>query len=691
MVSGNTSVFSQAGAHLLLQYGAIILVPLLFSINAERADLKTRSSLDKGKLVYQTVGDGKEIYESHCSSCHQAGGEGVSGVFPPLKGSVWVTDNKEWLVRIILDGMSGKVEVKGETYNSAMPPWQQTLSDDQIAQLATYIRQSWGNDASEVTPKYVSKVREDSRGRSEPWTAKELKTKDDAGISQRGEEKPETVQEESDPADQDPPISPVSEGDYYRIVSLPVPEDVKMGVGGLAPLPGGQLAVSTRRGNVWLIENPSMDGGELPHFELHAQGLNGPLGLAYKEGGLYTSQRGELTRLIDRNGDDRADRYEAVHSWPLSKSYHGFNYGPVVLPNGDLWLTFNLDHVEGGMSSPVPWRGWSVKVSPEGKMTPLAAGGRSPSGLGLNAERDKFYTANQGGWIASGRITHLEKGDFLGHPASLRWTDLPGVPAKLKSLKPSDIPDTGKPMHEVAQSIPALKMPAVWLPHGILGTSSTDLLVDTTGGAFGPFSDQFFVGDQGNARVNRVFMEKVDGEYQGVAFPFREGFASGVFRLAWGDDNSLFVGMTDRGWPASTGTSAERGGLQRLVWTGKVPFEIEKVRAKSDGFELVFTKPVNRQSASDPASYKVTSFTYEYHSTYGSSKIQSKDCSIRDVKVSEDRLSARLVIDGLRENYIHKIEAAGVRSRSGRPLLHSFGYYTLNNIPDGAGLSSGDS
>src|SRR6185436_13115680 len=111
-----------------------------------------------------------------------------------------------------------------------------------------------------------------------------------------------------------------------------------------------------------------------------------------------------------------------------------------------------------------------------------------------------------------------------------------------------------------AKRVPALKPPAVWFPHTIMGISTSGILVDSTRGAFGPFAGQLFVGDEGHSKIMRVFLEKIDGVYQGVVFPFREGFASGVLRQVWAHDGSMFVGMTNRGW-ASTGRAPY--GLQR--------------------------------------------------------------------------------------------------------------------------------
>jgi len=470
------------------------------------------------------------------------------------------------------------------------------------------------------------------------------------------------------------------ENDYYRMSTLPVPEGVVLEVGGLETLPDGRLAVATRRGDVWLIENPASANGSQPHFSKFAQGLHEALGLSYRDGSLYTSQRSELTRLTDVDGDGRADNYETVYSWPLSGNYHEYSFGPVFSPQGDMIVTLNLAWVGYGDSF-VKWRGWMLKIAPDGTMSPIAAGFRSPSSFGYNLAGDLFYSENQGDWVGSGGISHVEVGDFMGNPMGLKWSSEPGSPVKLTK---NDIPDTGEPKFEVAKRVPHLKTPAVWFPHTILGISTSAILVDSTRGAFGPFAGQLFVGDEGQSKIMRVYLEKVNGVYQGVVFPFREGFASGVFREVWGKDGSLYVGQTSRGWPA---TGRAPYALQRLVWTGKVPFEAQKVEARPDGFEITFTAPVDRATAGDPASYKLSSFIYKYHHIYGSPIINQLEHHVQSVVVSSDGMRARLVLDSLRQGYIHEIRMSGVRSASGAPLLHDFGYYTVNQIPSGKRLA----
>jgi glucose/arabinose dehydrogenase/azurin len=475
-----------------------------------------------------------------------------------------------------------------------------------------------------------------------------------------------------------------TEGDYYQISAVPIPEGIVLEVGGLGFAPDGRLGVSTRRGEVWLVENPTMEGRSRPHFTRFAQGLHEPLGLAYRDASFYTSQRGELTRLTDTDGDDRADAYETVVTWPLAGNYHEYSYGPVFGPDGDMFVTLNLAWVGHGASL-AEWSGWGLKVSPDGTQRPFATGMRSPAGFGYNLDGDLFYAENQGDWVGSGFIAHVEEGDFFGNPAGLRWSDQPGVPAALRGLKPEDIPDTGEPKHVVAERVPALKPPAVWFPHTLMGISTSDILVDSMGGAFGPFAGQLFVGDQGHSKIMRVALERIDGVYQGAVFPFREGFASGILRLAWAPDGSLFVGQTSRGWSA---TGHAPFALERVTWTGVVPFEMQSVAARPDGFEVTFTRPVDVASAADPASYGVTGFTYHYHSTYGSPAIDQVHHPLRAVEVSTDSMRARLLVDGLREGYVHELKAPGVRAADGAGLLHDVAYYTLNRIPEGPRMTA---
>src|SRR5262249_50411524 len=119
----------------------------------------------------------------------------------------------------------------------------------------------------------------------------------------------------------------------------------------------------------------------------------------------------------------------------------------------------------------------------------------------------------------------------------------------------------------------------------------------------------------------------------------------------------------------------------RLAWTGKVPFEVREMRARPDGFELTFTKPVDPTSAGDVKSYVMKTFTYIYRADYGSPEVDATTPKITKAEVGKDGKSVRLWVDGLQEGHIHDLALAGVRSAEGQALLHPQAYYTLNYIP----------
>jgi azurin/glucose/arabinose dehydrogenase len=468
-----------------------------------------------------------------------------------------------------------------------------------------------------------------------------------------------------------------TENQIYPIVTIPIPKEIALEVGGMTFLPNDELAVATRKGEVWIITNPYMKDGQQLKYRLFAHGMHEILGLNYIKGDIYLTQRAEITRLRDLDGDGEADEYRTMYSWPLSGNYHEYAYGPILDKDGNMVVTLNVGWIGYGASLS-KWHGWMLKFTPDFKLKPFATGFRSPAALALNGDGEIFYAENQGDWVGSGSITHVEEGDFVGNPAGLVWADEPGSPVKLHT---KDIPDTGEPKFEVAKRVPGLKSPSVWIPHSIMGNSTSGILNYSDNGNMGPFKGQLFVGDQSQSNINRVFLEKIKGVYQGAVFPFRRGFSSGILRMNWGSDGSMLVGMTSRGW-SSTGKAEY--GLQRLTWSGIMPFEVQTVKAQPDGFELEFTLPVDEKTARDASTYKLSTFTYKYHHIYGSPVINQSAMSIKAVVISPDHKRVRLVLDSLKEGYIHEIRMEGLRAEKGNtPLLHNYGYYTLNRIPDG--------
>ena len=211
----------------------------------------------------------------------------------------------------------------------------------------------------------------------------------------------------------------------------------------------------------------------------------------------------------------------------------------------------------------------------------------------------------------------------------------------------------------------------------MLFENATDIQVIDQKGKFGPFDGQLLVGEFTNSAVNRVFLEQVDGEYQGACFPFLSGFPAAVLRLQFAPDGSLFVGMSNRGW-SSLGNRSY--GLERIRFNRRVPFAVKEMRAKPDGFELVFTEPVKSESITSE-SLQMSSFTYQYSSRYGGNEIDTRVHKISELSLSEDNKTLRFKVAELRADYVFELRTKGLKSDSGRDLEHPHAWYTLNRIP----------
>ncbi len=126
------------------------------------------------------IAEGKRIFGANCVACHQATGLGVPGAFPPVVGSEWVVGPEATVIRILLNGLGGPVKVKGATYNGAMPAWKESMSDDDIANVITYLRQWSPNAAPSVAASSVAALRKEHGARSGPWSEAELKVLESA-------------------------------------------------------------------------------------------------------------------------------------------------------------------------------------------------------------------------------------------------------------------------------------------------------------------------------------------------------------------------------------------------------------------------------------------------------------------------------------------------------------------------------
>lgn len=465
------------------------------------------------------------------------------------------------------------------------------------------------------------------------------------------------------------------EESFYRIETIPLPTESLLEAGGLALMPDGTLMVCTRRGEIWAQRGS--------HWKRFAAGLDEPMGLHVEgPGKVVVAQRPELTRITDTDGDGEADFFETMaDQWNYSGHIYEWTFGPVADRAGNLYGTLACwffpamevaPNPYSGWEIPPPkffkpspdtaWRGWCFQITPAGEFVPFASGLRSPNGIGISPDGDLFVSDNQGEYRGGCELHHVTRGAFLGHPNALYW----GPDA---AAKPFEVP-----LEELDRR---RKRPAVVFPHGMMGQSVAEPVWDVSGGKFGPFAGQMFIGDQTHSTVMRVALEKVDGEFQGACFPFCRGFQCGVNRLLFDSDGRLLAGQTDRGWP-SVGSVHE--GLQRLTWTGAVPFEIERVLARADGFELKFTAPLS--AGAPPAdAVAVQHFRYAYGRGYGAPLSDMTTEEKSGLVPGTDGRSLRITLPAMHAGKIYILRAPGLKSTTGTPLLHDTAYYTLNRVP----------
>ncbi|MDP6110936.1 MAG: hypothetical protein QGF00_19940 [Planctomycetota bacterium] len=450
----------------------------------------------------------------------------------------------------------------------------------------------------------------------------------------------------------------------YIVETITPPKYVKLEVGGAAFTPEGKLVMCTRRGEIWVT------WGEGPErkWQQYSFGLQEPLGLVLEDdGAVVVLQRSELTRLRDTDKDGKADEYETIcDDWGFSGNYHEYAFGLVRDKEGsyygNLGLSFMKDGFKGtwlGTKRSIPWRGWHFKVTKEGKFVPIAPGMRAPNGICISPDEDVFITDNQGSYVASGWLMHATEGDLLGHPTGLIFDKKYKEPEKI-------------PLEELNK---IRKYPAVFFPNGILGRSTGSPIFDTTGGKFGPFAGQVFCGDVTTPILFRASLEKVQGEWQGAAYPFitGNGLLAGNNRPVFDKDGVLYIGQTARGWGRGE-------GLQRVKWGGEVPMEVHTLSLTKTGFELTFTLPVDQEAAKNPDTYSIQHWHYKYQPGYRAPQIGRTTVKADKVVVSKDGKKVSLALPELVPLKVYEFSFSNIKSQDGQGLNNTKAFYTLNRL-----------
>ncbi|MER6678245.1 ricin-type beta-trefoil lectin domain protein [Streptomyces sp. NPDC000983] len=433
-------------------------------------------------------------------------------------------------------------------------------------------------------------------------------------------------------------------------------------------LPDDRLAITTwggsnnTTGEVYLLDNVtgSTGPGQVTYKKI-AQGLKEPMGIKYVDGKLYVSEKHRLTELNDTNGDEVTDQYRTVATWPFGGNFHEFAFG-LLYKEGSFYLNLSVSINYGGATTdpqPAANRGTTIKVNKDtGAVSYVAGGLRTPNGIGWGPEGDMFVTDNQGGWLPSSKLVHIKQDRFFNHHTN------------------PDGPFDTRPVTK----------PVLWLPQNEIANSpSTPLQLSS-----GPFAGQMLFGDVTYGGIQRGYLEKVGGEYQGAVFRLTQGLEAGVTRISVGPDGALYAGGLGAG-----GNWGQEGklafGLQKLTPNGANSFDIRAMRAVPGGFELEYTQPLSTQTASNLLQrYRIKQWRYVPTAAYGGPKVDEETLTAQSATLSTDGRTVTLAIAGLKaDRVVHVRSPRPFSSSGGEALWSTEAWYTLNKLP-GATSATGE-
>ena len=484
------------------------------------------------------------------------------------------------------------------------------------------------------------------------------------------------------------------------------PKDFLSQTGAIAISPDGKyMAVTTfesrqtgtnkdRNGNLFIFENFTDKDPEKIKVTKVSEDLMLPLGANWIDDGLFIIDRWEVSKWNDGNGDGLPEKKTSFASGWISDNFHHFSFGlpyydgffygtlstslhlsqeerDTIKPNPKDPIAGKVSNSKGktlGGNAPNPEnRGTLMKINAKtGEIAYIAGGLRTPNGPGIGPGGIVLCPDNQGDWKPSNGIyVSLGKGEFFGkYNSTCSHVNKPdgGVPSLYSEKEPTP--------------------PAVWLPQNEVGNSPSATLLIPEGM---PFAGQVLSADITQGAIHRVFMEKVDGTWQGAVFRHTMGLDAGPNDIKWGPDGCLYVGCMgagfgDWGWTNRKTGEKTKYGLHRLRPTGKVAFEFEKIQATKGGFKVTFTKPADKKIIGNKRNWLIDAYTYVPMPFYGGPKREEHAVYPSKVVVAADGKSAELFVADRKPNFVYHIRI-DAKSADGETMWSPESWYTFHKAP----------
>jgi len=412
-------------------------------------------------------------------------------------------------------------------------------------------------------------------------------------------------------------------------------------------------------------------------ISVYADKLENPVGLAVVNDTVYTVGGQTIWEFFDADKDGKAEHKRKVFDFAYKEHCrHEFFHG-LVLQGDYLYATASTCKASD-LIQLHKGRGAAYKIHRiTGKAELFAGGLREPYGLAKGPNGDIFSSDNQGRWLPASKLIHIQKDRWYGYRQS-NFTPVEAFGSIYKGVKESP--------------------PVVYFPHRVIGLSpSHPLLIKE-----GPYQGQLLVGDVTFGGIQRVFLEKIKGEYQGAVMRYTGGLEAGIGGLTWGEGGVLYAGGI--GDEKSWAWCDAKSGLQKLIPNGKKVFEIAAVRARIGGLEIEFSQAVGA-AATNASMYTVQQWWYYPTSKYGGPDIHPSEFSKNDgagkltglktgkktipvntAEADKDKkriyLSMPNLVEGMVTRILIKDGATGVKSSAGTPLLFNEAFYTLTKFSD---------
>jgi hypothetical protein len=469
---------------------------------------------------------------------------------------------------------------------------------------------------------------------------------------------------------------------FYGSNALPL-------VGAMDVFPDGRVAIAEWGvpASVFILSGLNAGNTNI-QVKRFAKGLDNVMGLKIVDGVIYVLEREGLTQLLDTDGDGLADQYNAINqAFPSNTSMLNLAYD-LSYHDGAFWAAMSADVAAGGYSwgssqkpnpQALPGRATLYKLKLDGTAEAWASGFRNPNGMGHNGS-DLFVTDNEGSWTPTSKLIHVKQNRFYGHR--------------------SNPPGAIQTMNNNVQSPPVIwtnwESGSGFTQSHSTGRSIGNPIVLKQGRYAGQFIIPDFPPDYAANRIFRVFVERIDGELQGVILPFvKGGTTTGPHRIQELADGSLVIGMVGSNccWGGRNGMGKGFNVL-RPNPSAPVPFEVLAVRSTGPTtFEVEFTKPP--LDANLTSKYSLRTWRHIAAETYGGGRNQSPaNLTVTSATVLGDGKKVSLTVSGLPT--VSALEAEGgtrlvkfvfngiaASNTPGDTLWTHFAVYTLNKYGPG--------